>query len=249
MRAIDDAVRSVAAELDLPEPMRSRTLLELRGDLEAMVEALESRGVDAAAARRRALDALVPGPEALEALRRVHRPLYQRLVDRFSVAGRHRLERVLLVLLIAVYLAGGLATLGRFELLAWAAPSLWPVLIGAVAIGVLGVAKLFQLWVVGAHRHLRRGLGLLLVLAGATLVAAFAGAVADFYGVADRLAGGAAQLPVLLPWLQREMVLLSTALLAASAAGLFWLVASIRVARIEQTEAAALGLTEPRREG
>ena len=75
------------------------------------------------------------------------------------------------------------------------------------------------------------------------------GAVADLYGVAGQLAGGAAQLPVLLPWLQREMVLLSTALLAASVAGLFWLVAAVRIARIEQTEAAALGFTEPRREG
>ncbi len=237
----DEALRALAAELDLPEPVRSRTLLELRSDLESMAAELERRGVGAEAARERALSALLPGPGAVSELRQVHRPLYQRLVDRFSARGRHTLERGLLVVLAAVYVAAGGLTLARLDVLAFPSPNLWSVLTGGVLIGVVGVGKLFHLWVAGASGRLRRGLGLLLGLGAATLVAGFVGAVADFYTVAGALADGAPQLATLMPWLRREMVLLSIALLAASAAGVIWLVAAVWIARIEAMQAAALG--------
>lgn len=241
MTGFDEALRGLAAELDLPEPIRSRTLLELRSDLESMAAELESRGMAEDAARSRALSALLPGSGAVADLRRVHRPLYQRWVDRFSVRGRHLLERGLLVLLAGVYVVGGGFTLTRLDVLAYPSPNLWSVLAGALLIGVVGAAKLFHLWVVRPGGRLRRGLGALLWLGAGTLVVGFAGAVADFYSVAGALADGAPQLATLMPWLRREMVLLSTAFLAASAAGVMWLVAAVWIARIEAMEAAALG--------
>ncbi len=250
MSAFDEVLRELAGELDLPEPIRSRTLLELRSDLEGMAAALESRGLAREEARSRALESLRPSPAAVRDLGRVHRPLYQRVVDRFSVRGRHRIERGLLVVLALLYLALGLSGLARFDLLASPSPFLWPVLGIAVLIGLVGASKLFRLYVVGAYGPgLRRGLDFLLGLAASALMAGFAGAVLDFYRVAGRISGSAdRQLPELLGWLRQDMALLTAALLAASAAGMIWLVAAVRIARIEQTEAAALGVIEPRRQ-
>lgn len=248
MTAFDAELRGLAERLDLPEPIRTRTLLELRSDLEAMAAALESRGVAGEEARRRAVETLLPSAESVAELRRVHRPLYQRLVDRFSVRGRHRLERLLLALLAAVYVASGLSTLARLDLLATPSPFLWPVLLIAVLIGVAGAGKLFHLFVAGARSDsLRRGLRLLPLLGAAVLVVAFGGLTVDLYVVAGRLAAGMSVAPELLAWLRREAALLSLALLAASAAGLIWLVAAVRVARIEQARAAALGFIQRRR--
>lgn len=247
MISFEEELRGLAGRLDLPEPIRSRTLLELRSDLEAMAAALESRGVAEAEARRRALESLLPSPDAVRELRQVHRPLYQRLADRFSVRGRHRLERALLGLVAVAYLAGGLVTLAHLELLTAPSTFLWPVLVLSALIAAVGAGKLFELFVAGTHgAGLRRGLGILLALAATTLVIAFSGTVVDFYAAAGRLADGAPQAPALLAWLRRDTALLAVALLAASVAGLIWLAAAVRIARSEQAEAAALGLTERR---
>lgn len=243
MISFDAELRRLAGELDLPEPVRSRALLELRSDLEDMAAALEAQGVGGEEARRRALEVLLPGREAVAEWRQVHRPFYQRLVDRFSDRRRHRLERLLLAVVGATYLAGGVVALAGFDLLASPSPWLWPVLALSAVTVLVGVAKLFQLFVVGAHgrARLRRGLGLLLGLAGATLVVAFAGVAADLYAVAGRLqADASGQLAELLTWLRSEAVLLSAALVSASGGGLIWLAASVRIATSEQAEAAAL---------
>lgn len=246
MRTFDAELRALAAELDLPEPVRSRVLLELRSDLEAMAAALRERGLGEREARDRALGALLPSEEAVAELGRVHRPVYRRLVDRFSDAGRHRLERGLLAGSVAVYAGGGLAVLASFELLDAPSRFLWPVLGLAILIAVLGAGKLFQLFVAGSHGlpRLRRGLPLLLGLAGAVLTVGFGGLAADFYVVAGRVEGDASrQMMEVLAWLRQDTALIAVAVLAAWAAGLFWLVAELRIARIAQIEAAALGLS------
>lgn len=246
MRGFEPELRRLAADFDLPEPIRSRALLELRSDLEDMAAALEAQGVEASEARRRALEALLPSAATVSAWRQVHRPLYQRWVDRFSVRGRHRLERLLLAVVGIVYLGGGTAALVRFDLLVSPSPFLWPVL-GLTALIVLtGAVTLFQLFVARGHRpsRLTGALALILGLAGATLAVAGLGVAADLYVVAGRLqADSSGQLAPLLTWLRSEAVLLSTALVAASAAGLIWLTAAVRVAVVEQAEAAALGLS------
>ncbi len=246
MISFEAELRRLAGQFDLPEPVRSRALLELRSDLEDMAAALEAEGVGREEARRRALDALLPGEETVAEWRMVHRPLYQRWVDRFSVRGRHRFERVLLMVVGASYLGGGVAALAGFDLLVSASPWLWSVLGLSAVMALVGVAKLFQLYVAGAHGRgrLRRGLGVLLGLAGATLVVAFAGAAADLYVLAGRLqADASGQAAELLSWLRSEAVLLSAALVSASGGGLVWLAASVRIAVSEQAEAAALGFS------
>ena len=247
MTSFDAELRGLAERFDLPEPVRSRALLELRSDLEDMAAALEARGLGAEEARRRALEALLPGREAEAEWGRVHRPLYQRLVDRFSARGRHRLERLLLAVVAATYLGGGVLALSGFDLLGSPSPWLWPVLALSGLMVLVGVTKLFQLFVAGAHgrARLHRGLGLLLGLAGATLLVAFAGVAVDLYAVAGRLQGEASSpMAEVLSWLRSEAVLLSVALVSASAGGLVWLAASVRIAAIEQAEAAALGFSQ-----
>lgn len=251
MSGFEGELRELARVLEVPEPSRSETLLEVRSDLEAMAAALRARGVEAGEARRRALEWLVPRERAVWELEGVHRPLYLRLVERFSAPGRHRLERGLAVCLWSVQLAWAVWALSAFDLLASPSAMLWPVLGLAAAVATAGCVKLFQLYVVGVHgrERLRRGLTLLLGLGAAGLIVAFGGAGLELYGVAGRLAADPGrQAHELVEWLRRSSGMVSVALLAASGAGLLWLVASVRIGRIEATEAEALrSLTRIRR--
>lgn len=244
MTGFDAELRALARELSLPEPTRSRVLLELRSDLEDMAGALRERGVAEEEARRRALTTLLPDAAARSALAVVHRPLYQRVVDRFSVPGRHRLERGFLAVLAGLQLAVGAGLLVRLDLLRSPSSFLWPVLVLAALVPTAGVAKLLELYVVrsAGRDRLRRGVTLPLVLGGAAAVVAFGGLVVDLYGVAGRVeADVALQAVEVLGWLRRSAALLLVGVLAVSAGVLFWLAAAVRVARVERMEAMALG--------
>lgn len=252
MSVFEAELRGVAQSLDLPQPMRSRILLELRADLEDLAAALSAEGVPEAEARRRAVEALVPSPEALGELRRLHRPLYQRLVDRFSERGRHRLERLLIAGFtgVLVWLGWGLARAG--DLFDDPSPWLVPVVaLGMLALGVGGV-RLFVLHVKQDHTHrgLGRGRTALPFLAVAVVVLGLAGSAVDLHGVAASLeANPAMQAAYLLRWLRQDMAMLSLSLLLGAVVGLLWLGSEVRAAVIEQAEMEALGDTEPLKEG
>lgn len=241
-------LRRLAGRLDLPEPARSRFLLELRSDLEDLASSLRAEGESPAGARAAALEALLPSAVALAELETLHRPLYRRLADRFSRPERHRLERLLLLGLTVAVLGGSLAALARFDLLIDPSGFLWPILGLAAAVAAAGGSQLFHLYVAGGGGpgELRRGLPWLPALAALALAVGFGGAVVDLYLVAGRLAADAsAQGRELLAWLRQDAAMLASSLIVASGAGLLWLIAVIRIARIERTEAEALGLYTP----
>jgi hypothetical protein len=105
---------------------------------------LVAEGLSMDEARRRASEALVPDAKSLNALERLHEPLYKRFTalitpDRLRVG-----ERWALAVTASVLLAGGLALL-RINLLDQ--PVLWPALaLGAVLFAAV-LAKAFELWV------------------------------------------------------------------------------------------------------
>ena len=72
MPRFEDALRSVADRLDLPQPERARILQEISGDLEDLRTELIGRGLGEAEAEARALEILTPSEPALAALTSVH---------------------------------------------------------------------------------------------------------------------------------------------------------------------------------
>jgi hypothetical protein len=244
MKGFEAEIRQVAEQLDLPQPVRSRILLELAADLEDLTSELRGRGVGEEEAHARALESLLPSSAALAELRGVHRPLYRRLVDRFSERARNRLERLLLAGISAVMVGIGIGALTRAHLLSSPSLFVWPLLVLAGLVVVLGSGKLLQLYVVKDHAlaRLRRGMFLLPVLACASASVGFIGLVLDFYATASAIeADVRLQAGLLLGWLRRDMAMLALALLVTVVAGLFWFVAAVRIAHIEQSEAEALG--------
>ena len=234
-------LREAAERLrEVPEPTRSRILLELRGDLEDLSASLRADGLDEQEARDRAVGTLLPDPGAVADLAEVHRPLYQRLVDRFSVPTRNRVERALLAGLVVVVLAGGGGTLARLDLFTEPSGFLAPVLLVGAAGLALGLAKLSALFVTKEHgrRGLRRGMSLLPSAVSASLVLGLAGTTVDLYQAAGRIADDPAAAPrYAIEWIRRDVALLSVTLVLASLVALAWFLASIRIARIEQAEA------------
>jgi hypothetical protein len=240
MIAYRHELRAVYDRLDLPQPLRARVLLELATDLAGLEAELLSAGLPPDEARARAVRTLVPSAEALHELREIHRPLYARLVDRFSDPTRHRIERVALVLASVTLFALGLLRLIGGGLLNEPAPMTVPVLGVTFAVVVVSVWKFFALTVKREHDldALRCGLWILPVAAAAAAAMAIAGTALDLYSVAAGLeADLSGQVIVLVRWLRRDMGLLSAGLLTTLIALGMWLLLSAGVSRMEQAEA------------
>lgn len=236
-------LREVAERLDLPQPMRARVLLELAADLTGLEAEFVSAGVNPTEARSRASHTLVPSTDALRDLRGIHRPLYQRLVDRFSDPARHRIERFALALTSAVMFAAGIAWLGKSGILTDPAPLMGVLLAVGLLVVLVSLWKLFTLRVKRDHdlSRLRRGLWILPAAGIASIVLGLGGTALDLYAVAGRLvADPSAQMVELVTWLRRDMGLLALGLLTSAIAWAMWLLIAADVARVEQAEAEVL---------
>jgi hypothetical protein len=210
---------------DLHHPARTRILLELAGDLEGLTAELRDRGVAESEAATRAAERVLPSDAALEALVRLHRPLYRRLTAPVPDTTLRRWERGLLLAATVMTLGAGVALLWTQGLLASPSPFLWPVLLLAGGVVAVTLAGSFRLFVRGEHgpESLGRGPALVLALSAGALLAGGAGAVAEVWWLASTLeAGGSAAAPALMPWLFQASVLVTTSLLTALAGGLAW---------------------------
>ncbi len=210
---------------ELPHPARTRILLELAGDVEALREAFRRDGLPDAEAAARARARVVPSGPVLDALVAMHRPLYQRLTAPIPPSALRRWEQGFLLAATLGVLAAGVGFLAQAGLLAGPSPFLWGVLALAAAIAALVIGKAFQLFVRRDARieTLERELGLILGMSLAALLVAGAGCITGLWQLAAAMEAGVQDpFSSLVGWFRRDTVLLGTGLLTALAGGLAW---------------------------
>jgi len=245
----ETVLAALAERLDLPQPARSRLLLEVAADLADLEAAYRARGLDPDAARARALERLDLSDEALRDLVRLHGSPLRRALDRLGETGRRRGERLGLVALLAFLVLGTGALAPVPGLLADSGRGVW--LVAAVTIPglLLAAAKAYAIWGRDEHdpRRLRRGLDALLALAG---LAAAVGLVGWWLGLRDVAvaAEGApeAALGFGLAWLISGSATVVVGIQAAVLLGLLWLALAGKVSRVEREEADLLLVGGPR---
>jgi len=233
----------VGKGLTMPLPDQVHLLHELDADLEALTARLMADGISAEEARRRATEALVPDAETLQALERLHQPLYARVTGRLNEDRLRRLERGSLALATAFVVAGSALALVRADLATTASPFQWPVMaIGYVVFAAMS-AKAFEIWIKRDHRAPRRGLSGILVLSGVALLVGTAGALTDFYFLSATLEVTPELTTELVSaWIVRDAVLLATAIVVALGGSLGWLVLDQWLSQIGNQRLEVLGL-------
>jgi hypothetical protein len=128
MTRFADTLRRLNDKLDLPQPVRSRILLEIDSDLNALYQHFRDSGLSEETARRQAVEHCDLSDEALAELVDVHTSWFRRFLDRFSVQAQTRWERAFLILLlvfVAAVTAPLVVSIRVFEVASFA---VWPVL-------------------------------------------------------------------------------------------------------------------------
>jgi hypothetical protein len=246
MSRFPDVLLALSEQLSLPQPTRSRVLLEVADDLEGLYQHYVRSGLDDALARRRTIETLDLTPEVVAGLLEVHASPYQRFLDHLSARARTRWERGLLVVLSALVGIVVLVATNAHPVLTRANASVWLVLSCFVAAAVVEL----QLLVAGrtraprsAQRSLRAALGLTVAqpLVGA------AGAWLGLMGASQAVLAGERQLgPALMDWVYGAVALLLVAIGGAIVTALWWFALAGRAAADEEHEVHLLLETKPK---
>lgn len=238
MPRFDEALRSAAATLDLPQPDRARILEEIAADLEELKAELVRRGVPEPDAESRAVELLAPSEVAVRALVEVHEPRYRSLSRRFSPSVLRRSERAAVLLVTVAAIASAVIPLARSGLPRDPSPFLVPIF--ALLAGVLALAghKAIQLYVRGDHEPTRLRSGLVGMLTGAcaALGCAFVGVIFELYRLLRAVEAATPEriVPLLARWVLDMSVLVGAGLVTVLVGGLCWFLLLHKVEAVER---------------
>ena len=240
MAAFDRVLRRAEAGLGVPEPRRSRILLEMASDLEDLYGTYRERGLGEEEARERAVRLLGASPEVLAELRREHGSRMAGLLDRLAGGRAHRLESALLALATGVAVAGGGYGVAASGVVAGPSPWTWAVLVLA-GLGAWTIAgRILALFV----RPERLGprpveeLRFLPGLAAACLTVSGLGSLVTAASVADAIERGGSVSALLWGELSAAIGLLVLGLLLMLLLTGAWLLLRRRARAIEEARAA-----------
>jgi hypothetical protein len=243
MKRFTNLLRRAGERLDLPQPEKSRILLEIASDLDDSYRLYLGKGYSEGEAAKKAEEMFDVSDEALEQLVRIHESKFRKLLGRISEQAQTRWERVILVAIV-LFIAGAAGrNLFSADLFRQASSFVWPLLV--LSFGTLAVAvfQAYKLYIKKDHSvgRLQSGLPWLLAMAGLSLLTGFLGSLLEMYrSVVMSTEHVERSLVYLVDWALRCSAMMIVSLLVAIAAAVIWFVLMAKVRRIEVAEAAWL---------
>lgn len=240
MNRFAHVLKQAGDRLRVPEPSRTRILLEIAADLEDSFRHYLEQGCGEAEATRRAEEAFGASDEALRLLARVHQPGLDGVADRFSQQIGTLWSKFLMVALLGFEILVAVRVFSDRTFFVYPSPFLWPLALLALAAFLFTIWKLTQIFSrAGADvRRLRTGLGIPLFFAGASLAVAGLGFLYHLQRFFRINSDGAPETLFMnfAGWMISISSLMTIGLLTAILAGLLWFVLSSLVTRSETRE-------------
>jgi hypothetical protein len=238
-----DVLGDLHRRLVLPQPARSRILLEIADDMEGLYGHYLESGLDEKAAREMVLREVELTPEALAGLIDVHTSAYNRFLDGLSERGRAVWERGLLLVLSAFVCFTIGAAVGAGTVFARANVFVWPAL-ALLAVGmILGLERAYVLYLrkISSAREAGRGLKALLAISVAEVAVGVGGTWLDLFRASVAAYDNPARFgEIVFEWMAGGTALLLVSMGGAIAVALWWLVLAAKTAAVEEEEALTL---------
>lgn len=239
MNRFTDLLQETSDRLELPQPAKSRILLEMAADLEDLYAAYRDQGLGEAEAEARAREHFAASDDAIAELVAIHRTPFQRWMDSLSLQARTLWERLTFIaILLFVLFFAGREMLGT-EFFRNASAYVWPVLGVSLTALLLSIAQVYRIYVKKDHRipTLRRGLPSLLLLGCGALFIGTYGFFIEFYIWMNRITADGVPIPVSFAnWLTAGSATMVVGLLTFIITVLIWYVLVSRVRGIEEAE-------------
>ncbi len=138
MTQFTSLLNNINEKLDLPQPAKSRILLEIAADLEDVYDTYIARGFTELEAIKKTEEKFDFTDEALTNLIKIHETPFRRWLVRISGQAQTRWERIMMTLLLIIIASLSIQTIFNSPFFLKSSRFIWPIL--GLLFSALGVA-------------------------------------------------------------------------------------------------------------
>jgi len=187
MKQFTSILNRINERLELPQPTKSRIILEIGADLQDLYQLYISRGMNEQEAFQKASEKYDLSDETLDDLIRIHQSPLKKLMDRITLQARTRWERVAfittLLILVSITSQAFLST----EFFMQASKWIYPVLAISMITILVSIPKFYQFYIKKDHRikEVRHGLSLVVGLSMINFAVGILGFLIELYAAGN----------------------------------------------------------------
>lgn len=258
MNRFHDFLEGINNKLEIPQPMKSRIILEIAADLEDLYQHYRKQGINEDTAAKKAQEKIDFSNEALRQLTHIHASSLQKYLDKLSEHAQTRWERSFLGIIFLTICVPSVYQLVATDFFRNASLFIWPILLIHVFAIFIFILKSYQIFIKKDHAKYKiyKGLSLIFISAAGSFFVTICGYFIELYSLKSENLFYAMNpfLLVLLnldkpghydilnqvsQWLIRSSSMVMFGLLASIFILLLWFVLSLKVKRIEEAESSA----------
>jgi hypothetical protein len=243
--------------LELPQPTKSRIILEISADLNDAYQTFQNQGMSEMEAIVAAKEKFSLDKQSLNELIQVHQSSFRRWFDHLSTTAQSWWERVILICLLTFIIISGGVTVMKVPIVEQASPFVWIIFILAILAFTVFLQKIYQIYIKKDHRlnSLKKGVPFLLLISGISLLSCMWGYYWQLYHFKEYghiletkmvylLVVTDSTFPMifreLIDWMIESSAFVMIGMLAAILFAMMWYVLMIKISKIEEAEAAVL---------
>jgi len=244
-------------KLELPQPTKSRIILEISADLNDAYRTYQSQGMDEKEAIEAAKQKFDLDKQSLNELIHIHQTSFRRWLDHLSAPAQTWWERVILICLLTFIIISGGITIMKIPFVEQASPFVWIIYILTIIAFAVFTQKMYQIYIKKDHRlsKVKKGIPFLLLISGLSLVSCMWGYYWQLYNFKEYghiLETKMIYLLVvtddsfpkvykdIVDWMIASSSFIMIGMLAAILIALMWYFLMNKISKIEEAEAAIL---------
>jgi hypothetical protein len=157
-------LQKINEKLDLPQPIKSRIILEMVADLNDLYETYRSKGLSEEEAIQKTEEKFDVSEDTIKELAQVHTTGFRKYLDKLSQRSKVTWETIILsfmVLSIAVYSS---QTIFKTTFVQNASIFVYPISIVFLGIVIISISKFYQLYIQKDHDQLKLRSGMNLII-------------------------------------------------------------------------------------
>jgi hypothetical protein len=244
-------------KLELPQPTKSRIILEIAADLNDTYQLYQSQGMSEDDALAKAKQKFDLDEHSLNELIYLHRSHFRRWFDHLSASAQTWWERLILICLFAFVLITGGITIMKIPLVEEASPFVWIILLLLIVSAAVFLQKIYQIYIKKDHHlpNVKRGLPFLIFMSGITISFSMLGYYWQLYSFKEYghiletklvylLHTTDDSFPriftLLIEWMIESSAFIMVGMFSTIVIALMWYFLMSKVSKIEEAEAAIL---------
>lgn len=259
MNRFASVLTKINQKISLPQPEKSRILLEIAGDLNDLYEAYLQQGFNEKEAKQKAELKFDLDEDALNELVQIHKSGYNKFLDKLSKQAQMRWERLGSLIVLMAFFIPSAYSIVLTDFFTNASFFTWLILSFAGCNIILFLIKFYILYIKKDHHSVKLyfGLNAILYLGVLSLLITLYGYFVELYSLSGNavLFGMNPFLLMILNtskpqhaeilnsttlWLIRNSAMVMTGMLVAIVSGLMWYLLKNKVTRIEIAESSFL---------